>query len=569
MGGQWWDEGFRPPASTWATSNQQPSPFVEFALATGRGGGYGQLIDVAMGAVVDKVGLPSFGLSVPPGKLHRDIHEGACPLFFVDQVGLEVIVEKSQPMIIQGGMGAGVSDWRLANAVSRLGQLGVVSGAALDQVFARRLQLGDPGGHMRRGISYFPDQNIAQEILERYFRKEGLPEGKPFRAIPMFHAKSSRDHLNLNIIASFVEVALAKERHDGVVGINFLEKIPFPMLSGLFGAILAGVDFVLVGAGIPGQIPNILDRLASWERVCLRIPLEGGKNDLVELMFDPSQHAARPDAPLRRPRFLPIVSSNVLAQSLLKRATGNIDGFVFEHWTAGGHNAPPRGALRLSDSGEPIYGDRDVVDRGKLKDLGVPCWMAGGTGTPEALQQALADGAAGVQVGTAFAFCRESGLDSKLRRDVIDAVRSHSTGVFTDPVASPTGFPFKVVPVPGSVSEDDVYTARERTCDLGFLRHPYRRPDGTVGYRCPAEPVDDYVEKGGKAEDTEGRKCLCNALMANIGMGQARPSRDAVEPPLVTAGTDVAHLERYLLEGADEYSAADVINYLLTGVMQV
>lgn len=36
------------------------------------------------------------------------------------------------PTIIQGGIGAAVSNWRLAKAVSRLGQLGVVSGTALD-----------------------------------------------------------------------------------------------------------------------------------------------------------------------------------------------------------------------------------------------------------------------------------------------------------------------------------------------------------------------------------------------------------------------------------------------------
>ena len=36
-------------------------------------------------------------------------------------------------------MGAGVSNWRLAQAVAKLGQLGVVSGTALDLVLARRL----------------------------------------------------------------------------------------------------------------------------------------------------------------------------------------------------------------------------------------------------------------------------------------------------------------------------------------------------------------------------------------------------------------------------------------------
>jgi len=50
---------------------------------------------------------------------------------------------KKLPEIIQGGMGAGVSDWRLAKCVSQQGQIGVVSGTALDSIFIRRLQLGD------------------------------------------------------------------------------------------------------------------------------------------------------------------------------------------------------------------------------------------------------------------------------------------------------------------------------------------------------------------------------------------------------------------------------------------
>jgi len=50
------------------------------------------------------------------------------------------------PAIIQGGMGVAVSGWRLAKAVSSLGQLGVVSGTALDIVLVRRLQQGDPEG---------------------------------------------------------------------------------------------------------------------------------------------------------------------------------------------------------------------------------------------------------------------------------------------------------------------------------------------------------------------------------------------------------------------------------------
>ena len=70
----------------------------------------------------------------------------------------------THPKIIQGGMGAGVSNWLLARAVSTLGQLGVVSGTALDQIFARRLQDGDPGGNMRRGYKRSPSSDIPAAI---------------------------------------------------------------------------------------------------------------------------------------------------------------------------------------------------------------------------------------------------------------------------------------------------------------------------------------------------------------------------------------------------------------------
>ena len=62
--------------------------------------------------------------------------------------------------IIQGGMGAGVSNWNLARTVSRLGQLGVVSGTALDAILVRRLQDGDLEGQVRHALTNFPFQNM-------------------------------------------------------------------------------------------------------------------------------------------------------------------------------------------------------------------------------------------------------------------------------------------------------------------------------------------------------------------------------------------------------------------------
>jgi len=77
------------------------------------------------------------------------------------------------PQIIQGGMGVAVSSWRLANAVSQCGQLGVISGTGLDTVLARRLQAGDPDGQMRFAIDHFPIREMAERIWDRYYVEGG------------------------------------------------------------------------------------------------------------------------------------------------------------------------------------------------------------------------------------------------------------------------------------------------------------------------------------------------------------------------------------------------------------
>jgi len=117
------------------------------------------------------------------------------------------------------------------------------------------------------------------------------------------------------------------------------------------------------------------------------------------------------------------------------------------------------------------------------------------------------------------------------------------------------------VQLPGTNADPALYAARERRCDLGYLRHLYQRPDGTLDSRCPAEPVEAYVAKGGARADTVGRKCLCNGLLANIGLPQWRHGE--LERPLVTAGDDVTAITRFLPPGADEYTAADVLRCLL------
>ena len=70
-----------------------------------------------------------------------------------------------------------------------------------------------------------------------------------------------------------------------------------------------------------------------------------------------------------------------------------------------------------------------------------------------------------------------------------------------------------------------------------------------------------YVKKGGREEETGLRACLCNALLAAVGLAQRRP--EGPEPPIVTAGDDVERVARFLRPGASSYSAADVISRLL------
>lgn len=472
------------------------------------------------------------------------------------------------PQIVQGGMGIGVSHWRLANAVSRLGQLGVVSGTALDTLLVRRLADGDPGGHMRRGLDAFPFPEMARRIWREYFVPGGKPAGTPYPALPMRSHVESPRLVELAMVANFTEVFLAREGHGNPVGINFLEKVQLPHLASIYGAMLAGVGYVLMGAGIPLSIPGVLDAFAARQPAHYRLAVTGLQpGSEVALHLDPARYAPGALPELERPRFLPIVSSNTLAATILRRANGRVDGLIVEGYTAGGHNAPPRGKLQLSAAGEPVYGERDRANVAELRALGVPFWLAGGYGSPAGLRQALADGAAGVQVGTAFALCEESGLRDDLKRALVAQASSASAQVFTDSRVSPTGFPFKVAQLPGSLSEAAVSEGRWAVCDMGYLREPYAMPDGRIGYRCAAEPVASYVAKGGDVEETRGRKCLCNALMANVGFPQVR-GEGSLEPPLVTVGDDINSIARFVPPGSHSYSAADVVRGLLAGAGQ-
>lgn len=464
------------------------------------------------------------------------------------------------PPIIQGGMGAAVSNWELARTVASCGQLGVVSGTALETVVVRRLQNGDPGGHMREALAHFPYQEVTERLLKTFYLENGR-QGKPYRPIQKISIKANHELDQLVAAANFAEVWLAKQAGTGKVGINFLEKLQTATPAALYGAMLAGVDAILMGAGIPREIPQLMTDFSQGKSGGLSIDSERPNGtDAPILTFDPqAAFGAAPE--LNRPHFLAIVTAEVLASYLARNEVTRPEGFVVEHYQAGGHNAPPR---RMQDT-ETGYGPLDEANIDKIREVGLPFWLAGGRATPDSVKEAVELGAEGVQVGSLFALSNESGLLQEYRDQMLNAAREGNLRVRTDHRASPTGFPFKVVELPGTVGQKDVYEARPRLCDLSYLRSSHIDEEGKVKYRCAAEPDHKFVQKGGEEEELQGRICLCNGLTAAVGLGQERAD-GYKEAPLLTLGSTTSDVESMLKEFPTGWSAVDVVNRLMSGV---
>jgi len=499
-------------------------------------------------------------------------------------------------------MGIYVSNWRLAKAVAMAKPgitAGTVSGTALDAVYVRMLQLGDPGGHVRRALAAFDARfgtAIGRRILDRYFIDGGKAPAARYTNVPMqtVHALNGgdaiplpvkqgapvtltlEDHIvELLIATGFAEVWLAKEGHDGPIFINFLKKVDVPLIYVMYGAMLAGVDGVIVGAGNPEGLPAICSRLARHEAVTYDLLLlyrEAG--EAFHILFDPqlvsdgklAQHA------LRRPAFLAIVSQVNLLKALAQSQSEAPDGFIVEHHTAGGHNAGPQGPMRKDSNGQPLYSEIDEPDLPAIREVGFPFWLAGGYGNREKLQEALNAGAAGVQVGSTFALAEESGMKPAFRTAILDELKKgtdDATLVGTT-LVSPTGYPFKVVQLNDTVADHTVFSARRRVCDIGLLQQRGLSQPATDGtrrlfHRCQAGPVADFVSKRGLQRNTEDRRCLCNGLLSCVGLAQVvkQNGKLAEEPAIVTLGNHLDGIRRLSRHGQTTYWARDVVTDIL------
>jgi NAD(P)H-dependent flavin oxidoreductase YrpB (nitropropane dioxygenase family) len=505
--------------------------------------------------------------------------------------------------LIQGGMGVYVSNWRLARAVAmeRPGTtVGTVSGTGLDVVYVRLLQLGDPGGHIRRGLAAFDAQfgvAIGKRILDRYYIEGGkapttrfknapkqvvkAQDGRDLIPLPSLPAGSVTPHpveltleqdvVELLIATGFAEVWLARQGHNGRIFINFLHKIEIPLIYNMYGAMLAGVDGVIVGAGNPDGLPAICSQLAVHAAVKYDLSVlyrEAGES--FQLTFDPRQveEGKLATTPLRRPAFLAIVSLQNLVKSLAQSQTEAPDGFIIEHHTAGGHNAGPQGPLKKDGKGQPIYGPEDEPDLQSIREVGRHFWLAGGYGSCEKLAQALALGARGVQVGSVFALAEESGMKSDYRSAIFHQLKKEmdDSKLVQTTLFSPTGFPFKVAQLDGTLANETVFNSRRRVCDIGLLQQrglSKAAEDGTrrLFQRCPAAPLDDFVGKRGLPLNTNDRRCLCNGLLACAGLAQAvvQNGVQMEEPAIVTLGNALDGIRRLSRNGQTPYWARDVV----------
>jgi NAD(P)H-dependent flavin oxidoreductase YrpB (nitropropane dioxygenase family) len=432
------------------------------------------------------------------------------------------------PRLIQAGMGAHVSCAKLANITARLGALGVVSGVGLRHIIAEDVRTGDE--ETIRIARTFPFARYVEELLS--FAPGGSRHRKP---VPMDTPDPARGALpkRLSAIAAYVEVMRARQGHRGKVGVNVMWKCALTVLPTLYGAMLAGADALLCGAGVPMELPDVVRSVRAGEDMVYQ-PLSGTGTHvrLAIAQDDPAPLLAK----FPVPKMIPILSNFAFCKRILdvwEREYGGARPFAFvlENHAAGGHNAPPRDKV--------AFGEQDDIARyfDRVLGLGMPIYVAGAFpngGNRADFEAWRKRGAYGIQVGSRFALCDESGL----RRDLKDQVIARNAGgeseVVTDALLSPTGYPFKYVPLPGTLSDPVLYAKRRRICNRGYLcqSHFETLPNGSVRetYLCPAMPEKQYVALGGAREDLARRVCLCNSLLSTAGYFTD------TESPLVTLG---------------------------------
>jgi nitronate monooxygenase len=188
------------------------------------------------------------------------------------------------------------------------------------------------------------------------------------------------------------------------------------------------------------------------------------------------------------------------------------------------------------------------------------------------LLAARATGATGVQTGSVFALAEESGMRPDYRSAILKELRNGTddAALVRTTMFSPTGFSFKVVQLKDTLADQQVYESRRRVCDIGLLQQVGLSKPGedgvrTLFQRCAAAPVEGYIHKRGLERNTEDRRCLCNGLLACVGLGQVKHLQGEwkEEPAIVTLGNHLDGIRRLSRQGQTHYWVKDVVADIL------
>ena len=462
--------------------------------------------------------------------------------------------------VVVGGMGVDISSVNLVAAVANhpsQRMSGSLSGTALADTYVRLLQLGDVGGAVREAFDAFKElvPTLADEVealFSKYFIAGGKAADANYLGLPIGGMEPPRLVQVMTIVSTFAHVWRAKKKAPGrPIGVNFLRKIERVLLYGLYGAVLAEADWIVMGAGDPSAIPGFLNLMAKHEPVEMPIQVATVPLGGYSIKFEPRTLVGKDFPESKRPAFIAIVSSHLQAEGLAGNPKTRPDAFVVEGPDAGGHNAPPR-LKKKDEKGNYIYGDEDIADIDAVAALGIPYFVAGGHGHPVSPETDHPPR----QVGTLFALSSDSGMEPGLRKRALTKIWKNEMEVVASSDASPSTFPFKLALVEGTMADPKVYSDRNRICNLGHLRGQ-RPKDGKPVGLCPADKQDVFKRSGGPMWRTQNAMCLCNGLMAACGLGQPD------EPPLLTLGdiSPVRDLQRKLRRM--EYTATEAAEYLI------
>ncbi|MBX3624013.1 MAG: nitronate monooxygenase [Rhizobacter sp.] len=280
--------------------------------------------------------------------------------------------------VVQGGMGVGISAHRLAGTVASWGGVGTLSSVDL-----------------RR---HHPDLMERTQGLAAQIGREA-------------EAKASIDAANLEALEREIRAARVAAKGKGLVAINVMRAVS-EYASSVKRALECGIDAVVVGAGLPLDLPD----LAQDHPKALLIPILSDARGVQLIVRKWERKKRVPDA------------------------------IVIEHpRLAGGH----LGAARVADLQDPRFDFENVLPQVRefLRSAGlereVPLIAAGGVRTHGDIARLQGLGAAGVQLGTPFAVTEECDADLAFKRVLAEA-RDEDMVEFT----SVAGLPARAVGTP-------------------------------------------------------------------------------------------------------------------------